>query len=352
MAELFLLKPLFPGKNELDQLSRLIGILGTPKLNDWPEGFKLIQKMGMKFPNSQGYSLESVLPMASQGAIKLISETLSWDPSKRPTASDIINNPYFDDLENNNINGGMYSNSKPDSSQFCQNNNYGNNQYSNFSNNNRNNQYNNQNFFLTNNAYGNNYVKKGTYIDFDAKPQNNNFNNPHNNQNVHKNQINYNQSNSINSDIDNYLNNFNYYNYKNNNNLIPLNKNSNNTNHYNIYGSQNGNAGSNIINNNVSKLSFMAENDLNSIKLQKEINKKKYADHDNKKAQGQPYYNDNTNYYDNNQIDLLVSKYNNNFNMLANDDNQMPKMYGQAYSRNNENKYNYNFPMPYNLANY
>ena len=48
MAELFLLKPLFPGKSEMDQLSRLIGVLGTPKLNDWPEGFKLIQKIGMK----------------------------------------------------------------------------------------------------------------------------------------------------------------------------------------------------------------------------------------------------------------------------------------------------------------
>ena len=41
MAELFNEKPLFPGASELDQIETILKLLGTPKPEQWKEGYKL-----------------------------------------------------------------------------------------------------------------------------------------------------------------------------------------------------------------------------------------------------------------------------------------------------------------------
>ena len=50
MAELYTLSPLFAGTNEVDQLNKIIKIMGTPDKADWPEGYKLAQSKSIKFP--------------------------------------------------------------------------------------------------------------------------------------------------------------------------------------------------------------------------------------------------------------------------------------------------------------
>ena len=50
LCELYLLKPIFPGESEFDQINKIIQILGTPNFNEWPEGYKLSQKLGITFP--------------------------------------------------------------------------------------------------------------------------------------------------------------------------------------------------------------------------------------------------------------------------------------------------------------
>ena len=40
VAELFSLNPLFPGENTLDQLHKIFGILGTPTIDNWANGYK------------------------------------------------------------------------------------------------------------------------------------------------------------------------------------------------------------------------------------------------------------------------------------------------------------------------
>lgn len=55
MAELYTLTPLFPGENEVDQLNKIVKILGTPDKTDWPEGFKMAQSKGNKYINYVGY---------------------------------------------------------------------------------------------------------------------------------------------------------------------------------------------------------------------------------------------------------------------------------------------------------
>jgi hypothetical protein len=36
MAELYMQEPLFPGKSEIDQLSEVVKVLGTPDMTVWP----------------------------------------------------------------------------------------------------------------------------------------------------------------------------------------------------------------------------------------------------------------------------------------------------------------------------
>jgi len=36
MAELYTLTPLFAGSNEVDQLNKIVKVLGTPDKNIWP----------------------------------------------------------------------------------------------------------------------------------------------------------------------------------------------------------------------------------------------------------------------------------------------------------------------------
>lgn len=41
-----MLRPLFPGNSEVDQLLKITTVLGTPSENDWPEGQLLAKKIG------------------------------------------------------------------------------------------------------------------------------------------------------------------------------------------------------------------------------------------------------------------------------------------------------------------
>ena len=45
MAELYTLAPLFPGTNDLDQLSKIVKVLGTPDSSEWPEGYQLAKAL-------------------------------------------------------------------------------------------------------------------------------------------------------------------------------------------------------------------------------------------------------------------------------------------------------------------
>ena len=55
MAEMYLGRPIFPGKSESDQILAIVSVLGAPKVQEWPEGHRLIQQRGQSFHNvSQG----------------------------------------------------------------------------------------------------------------------------------------------------------------------------------------------------------------------------------------------------------------------------------------------------------
>ncbi|KAG8133315.1 hypothetical protein E2320_011116, partial [Naja naja] len=95
MAELYTLRPLFPGTSEVDEIFKICQVLGTPKKSDWPEGYQLAAAMNFRFPQCVSINLKTLIPNASSEALFLMNEMLNWDPKKRPTASQALKFPYF-----------------------------------------------------------------------------------------------------------------------------------------------------------------------------------------------------------------------------------------------------------------
>uniref|UniRef100_A0A8C5A292 Male germ cell-associated kinase n=1 Tax=Gadus morhua TaxID=8049 RepID=A0A8C5A292_GADMO len=95
MAELYTLRPLFPGNSEVDEIFKICQVLGTVKKSDWPEGYQLASAMSFRFPQCVPTHLKTLIPNASSEAIALMRDMLQWDPKKRPTAVQSLRYPYF-----------------------------------------------------------------------------------------------------------------------------------------------------------------------------------------------------------------------------------------------------------------
>ncbi len=83
MAELFTLKPLFPGH------------LGTPKFDQWPEGYRLIKNLNMQFPNYNRKDLRNLFYDISDEGINFLECIFQYDSEKRPAAKDLLKHPYL-----------------------------------------------------------------------------------------------------------------------------------------------------------------------------------------------------------------------------------------------------------------
>jgi protein kinase len=95
MAELLTLRPLFPGSSEADQIYKICSVLGSPTMRTWPEGIKLASNMNFRFPQFVPTPLTQLMPNASPEAIQLLTDCLKYDPSQRPTCSQILQYPFF-----------------------------------------------------------------------------------------------------------------------------------------------------------------------------------------------------------------------------------------------------------------
>lgn len=99
-AELMGRTPLFKGNHYLDQLDRIVAILGTPKKEDLPykvdeKTWNLIQKNELKKVN-----FRDLYPNFDEVAIDLLDKMLLYNPEKRFTALQCLHHPYFDEIKN------------------------------------------------------------------------------------------------------------------------------------------------------------------------------------------------------------------------------------------------------------
>lgn len=95
MAELYTLRPLFPGSSEVDEIFKVCQVLGTPTLAAWPEGIKLAGKMSFKFPTISATPLKQLVPQASKEGIDIMLKMMMWNPAHRPSCSETLRHPYF-----------------------------------------------------------------------------------------------------------------------------------------------------------------------------------------------------------------------------------------------------------------
>lgn len=120
MAELYTLRPLYPGNNETDQIYKTCAVLGSPSKTDWPEGHKLASNMGFSFPKFVATSLSTLIPNAPESAIELMEQMMQYDPNKRPTAADCLKHEYFNGFtppEQTNITRKLSSGRSPTNQQ-------------------------------------------------------------------------------------------------------------------------------------------------------------------------------------------------------------------------------------------
>ncbi|XP_020204025.1 cyclin-dependent kinase F-4 [Cajanus cajan] len=95
MAELFTLRPLFPGTSEADEIYKICSVIGSPTTESWADGLKLARDINYQFPQLASVHLSALIPSRSDDAISLVTSLCSWDPCKRPTAAEALQHPFF-----------------------------------------------------------------------------------------------------------------------------------------------------------------------------------------------------------------------------------------------------------------
>ncbi|XP_049765676.1 cyclin-dependent kinase 7 isoform X1 [Schistocerca cancellata] len=92
-AELLLRVPFLPGDSDLDQLTRIFQVLGSPNEENWTGVTALPDYIQFKtFP---GTPLRDIFTAAGDDLLDLLQSLLSLDPCKRCTSSEALQMPYF-----------------------------------------------------------------------------------------------------------------------------------------------------------------------------------------------------------------------------------------------------------------
>ncbi|KAF3927167.1 hypothetical protein ABW20_dc0102195 [Dactylellina cionopaga] len=94
--ELFTRKAIFPGSNEISQLDYIWHVMGTPNPQTWP-AWKQSAWYSMLRPEQRYESIfiprfQHLVPM---DALLLAKRIFTYDPNQRPTADEVLNDPYF-----------------------------------------------------------------------------------------------------------------------------------------------------------------------------------------------------------------------------------------------------------------
>jgi len=84
------------GSSDIDQLGKIFAALGTPKPSQWPEMAYLPDYVEYQYVAAP--PLRTLLPMASDDALDLLSKMLTYDPKARITAQQALEHRYFSSL--------------------------------------------------------------------------------------------------------------------------------------------------------------------------------------------------------------------------------------------------------------
>tara|TARA_B100000780_G_C21040289_1_gene417421 strand:- start:53 stop:1054 length:1002 start_codon:yes stop_codon:yes gene_type:complete len=85
-GELLNHSPIFPGENDINQIYRVLQVLGTPTIELWPEVIDLPDFNKISFPTMTPIHLKHVVPNGSLPALDLLLSFLKYRPQNRCTA--------------------------------------------------------------------------------------------------------------------------------------------------------------------------------------------------------------------------------------------------------------------------
>nr|XP_060476786.1 MAPK/MAK/MRK overlapping kinase isoform X5 [Panthera onca] len=94
--EIASLQPLFPGANELDQISKIHDVIGTPAEKTLTK-FKQSRAMSFDFPFKKGSGIPLLTANLSPKCLSLLHAMVAYDPDERITACQALQHPYFRD---------------------------------------------------------------------------------------------------------------------------------------------------------------------------------------------------------------------------------------------------------------
>lgn len=96
LYELLTTRPLFPGKHEIDQITRIHKLLGTPSREILAQFRKNPNnQISFAFPQQRATDLHLILPRASEETVELLQKLLVYDPANRIDACDALQLPAF-----------------------------------------------------------------------------------------------------------------------------------------------------------------------------------------------------------------------------------------------------------------
>merc|ERR1719192_1338279 len=98
-AELLLMKPLFPGRSEIDMLNRIFKELGTPNDKIWPKYGELPGVKKNSFTDFKYNTLRNKFgaDRLSNHGFELLNRFLTYDPARRYTAAEALKHQYMDE---------------------------------------------------------------------------------------------------------------------------------------------------------------------------------------------------------------------------------------------------------------
>ena len=93
-AELLQKEPLFPGKNEADQVSKIFFLLGQPSEANW-RGYSKLPNVPTRIRAPTRSHLSHRFRYCTEATRDLLQRMLTYDPSCRITAEEALQHPYF-----------------------------------------------------------------------------------------------------------------------------------------------------------------------------------------------------------------------------------------------------------------
>ncbi len=100
LCELMGRKALFMGKDHLDQIKRIVEVMGTPEPDDlhWLPDEGPARRFLQKCPPSAPQPLQALYPKASTESIEAAIKMLAFDPFKRISVDEALGLKYFESL--------------------------------------------------------------------------------------------------------------------------------------------------------------------------------------------------------------------------------------------------------------